>query len=394
MRRERLAKAQAAMKKHGLAACLLFRPDNIRYTTAMKGVGFAGQLRYVLCFAEHDPIVYEHGSTLVHHKVHCPWIKPENWRCAYSWLMGVGGPTVSREVAKVWAQGILSDLKEKGLAKEELGVDTVDELGRQALNEAGITVVSAGPAMTEARRIKTQDEIYCHKMAATFASMAYYHVAKILRPGMRETDIRAAATAVMIQAGGETTTDVPRVRSGPNSFEDYAGATTDRILEAGDMLYMNICGAIAHMGYLTCYYRDFCVGKKPTDKQKDWHKRVYDRIHAVLGAIRPGATTAEAAKYFPPAGSWGYDSEWWILTKEIGHGLGLSLYEEPVINRLWSINHPQVFEEGMVIAVECRDGEPFVGGSRLEEMAVVTRTGTEVITLVPADEIISPGTFG
>ena len=394
MRKERLARAQAALKRHGLAAALLLRPDNIRYTTSLKGVGFAAQLRYCLCFAEHDPIMYEHGSTLVHHKVHCPWIRPENWRCAYSWLMGTVGPTAVREVAKKWAADLVADLKEKGLEKEKIGVDTVDEFGRQALTEAGITLVSAGPAMMEARRIKTLDEINCHKIAVSYASMAYYHVAGILRPGMLETEISAAAMAVMMRAGAETTASVPMIKSGPNAFENYAGATTDRMLEAGDMMYMNICAAISHLGYLTCYYRDYCVGKKPTDQQKEWHKKTYDRINLILSEIKPGATTADAAKHFPPAETWGYDSEWWILTKEIGHGLGLSLYEEPVINRLWSMDHPQVFEEGMVIAVESREGEHFAGGSRLEQMVVVTKTGNEVITLVPADEIISPGTFG
>ncbi len=394
MRRERSARAQAAMKRHGLAACLLFRPDNIRYTTGTKGVGFAAQIRYALCFADHDPIVYEHGPTLVHHKLHCPWIRPENWRPAYSWLAGTAGSVASRQTAKLWADAIIRDLREKGLEKERLGVDSVDELGRQTLMEAGLNLAPAGPALMEARMIKTPDEINCHKMAVAYASKAFYHLAQILRPGMTETELVTDAVATMLAAGGEPTSNYPKIHSGPNAFENYAGAVTDRSLEAGDILYMNICGAISHFGYLTCYYRDYCVGRKPTPKQQDWHKQVYDRINAVISAIKPGATTADAAQHFPAADSWGYDSEWWVLTKEIGHGMGLSLYEGPIINRLWSLENPQVFEEGMVIAIEAREGEPYVGGSRLEEMVVVTKTGAEVITLVPAEEIIAPGTFG
>ena len=59
MRREKLAKAQACMKKNGLAACLLTRPENIRYVTSTKAVDFIDQLRYTLAFAEHDPILFE-----------------------------------------------------------------------------------------------------------------------------------------------------------------------------------------------------------------------------------------------------------------------------------------------------------------------------------------------
>ena len=55
MRRQRLAKGKAAMKKHGIAAALLTRSENIRYMTAVRGVGeFAPQMRYALVFAEHE----------------------------------------------------------------------------------------------------------------------------------------------------------------------------------------------------------------------------------------------------------------------------------------------------------------------------------------------------
>ena len=75
-----------------------------------------------------------------------------------------------------------------------------------------------------------------------------------------------------------------------------------------------------------------------------------DRIDAVIGEIKPGKTTADAAKHFPPASKWGYESEVEVLASEIGHGIGLGTstgYDIPIINRLWSFDHPQVFEEGM-----------------------------------------------
>ena len=55
------------------------------------------------------------------------------------------------------------------------------------------------------------------------------------------------------------------------------------------------------------------------------------------------------------------------------------MYGPPIINRLWSLEHPQVFEPGMVLAVESREGEFRAGGVRLENMIVITKDGAEII---------------
>ena len=133
------------------------------------------------------------------------------------------------------------------------------------------------------------------------------------------------------------------------------------------------------------------VGRKPIAKEQDWYKEVHDRIDSVISEIKPGKTTADAAKHFPPATKWGYKSEVEILASEIGHGIGLGTstgYDMPIINRLWSLDHPQVFEEGMTLAVESREGETRVGGARLENMLVVTKNGAEIMDYFPRDEIL------
>jgi Xaa-Pro aminopeptidase len=79
-----------------------------------------------------------------------------------------------------------------------------------------------------------------------------------------------------------------------------------------------------------------------------------------------------------------------VLTVEIGHGIGIGGYNLPVINRQFSLKHPQVFEEGMTLAVECLEGEHRVGGVRLENMLVVTDKGAEIMDHMPREEIWPP----
>jgi Xaa-Pro aminopeptidase len=146
------------------------------------------------------------------------------------------------------------------------------------------------------------------------------------------------------------------------------------------------------MGYRVCIYRSFIVGRKPNARERDWYKSCYERVYSVIDAIKPGATTADAAKHFLPASHWGYEADERLLVSEVGHGIGMT-YEEPVISRLWSADHPQTFEPGMVIAVETREGQLGYGGVRLEEMVVVTETGNEIISNWPAEEIMSISPF-
>jgi Xaa-Pro aminopeptidase len=245
--------------------------------------------------------------------------------------------------------------------------------------------------MLEARTIKNLDEINCLKMAAAIVDGVWYRVWENLKPGIKDTDLATVASTAGCEFGAENA--IPGGwRTGPNTF-DRAFHQSSRIIQVGDLVYGSLCG-LTYMGYGTCTYRTFIVGRKPTDKENEWYKRVEDRISAIIEEIKPGKTTADAAKHFPPASSWGYKEEVEVLASEIGHGLGLggggsSGYDMPIINRLWSFKHPQVFEEGMTIAVESREGERRVGGVRLENMLVVTKDGAEIMDRFPRDEILT-----
>jgi Xaa-Pro aminopeptidase len=388
MREQRANRLRQIMKKHDVAACLLAREDNIRYATGTSGAAFMPQLRYCLFFVEHDPVIWEHAGRH-QQRDEWPWIKPENWRIARCWLGGVCGEKATQEEARLFASEIIQELREKGLAREKIGTVALDGYSMRALNEQGVKTTDAWPLMMEARAVKTVDEINCLKMVAAITDAAWCEIYDTIRPSIHEIDLTATGIKAMIDAGAEPGGIVP-FYSGPNTFERGL-AMTDRIIQPGDLVYGDITN-FGYLGYKCCLYRTFIVGRKPNQQEKELYRKVLEKQNAIIEAIKPGATTADAAKHFKPASKWGYPDELHVLTIEIGHGIGLYLYEMPIINRLWSLEHPQVFEVGNTIAIESWEGESGIG-VRLEDMVVVTEKGAELLNRFPRDEIIVAGSI-
>lgn len=381
MRDERLAKAREALNKHEIGVCLLGQPENVRYVTGVAFPTFLPQLDYVLLCAGDDPIYFQRLGRVMKG---CPWIKPDNFRLSLTkWRGYAGGPEATKDLAKKFAADIKSLLKEKGLEKEKLGIDGFDEPARQALREAGIELVEVMPVMLEARAVKTKDEINCLKMAEAIVDVAWQAVYESIRQGIRDREIEAVAHEALLRAGAESIGFVP-VTSGPPA------RSTDKFVQVGDVVTIDFVG-ITYRGYNTCYYRSFIVGRKPSNKEKDMYKKCYERIYHVIDTIRPGVTTAEAAVHFAPASDYGHPSEEYMVGHDLGHGLGLSLYEYPVIERLYSFQYPQTFEKGMVLAVEAQESDPSVGLIKLEEMVIVGDEGAEVYTRMPIEDMMIAG---
>lgn len=390
MRRERAEKVKQILKREGIPTLLVTGIPPVRYLTGFFWREFQPHLSYTLFFAEHDPIIFAHAGSYQQAPYLQTWIK--HWRLGRSWLQGIAGPEATREEAALFAKEIHVELKERGLDKEKVGIVGFEDAAREALRSLGVNLVSGAPMLLEAAKTKTQDEINCLKTVVSMCNVGWQTVLETVRPGTTDTELRMAITAAMARAGSE----VPRcgIGSGPMSFERNMTLYPRRI-EYGDLIYVALCGN-SFMGYSSCVYRTFILGRKPTPKENDWFKRMNDRLNNAIEATKVGNTTADAARCFDPASRWGYKDEAEVLSIEIGHGVGMMNiespaavnYSYPVVNRQWSLKYPQPFEEGMVIAYESAEGEHRVGGVRNESMVVVTENGAEIMDHFPRDEIL------
>jgi hypothetical protein len=95
---------------------------------------------------------------------------------------------------------------------------------------------------------------------------------------------------------------------------------------------------------------------------------------------------------WPKAQEFGFPNEEAAFALQFGHGIGLAIWEKPVISRLVSLEHSYEIKPGMVFALETfwpsKDGW---SAARIEEEIVVTETGHEVITRFPAEKLLVAG---
>src|SRR5680860_48864 len=377
LRRQRPERMRAVMREQGVAVMLVAGPAACRYLTGLRGPEYTPEVWFVLFPAESDPVVFAHAGYINTQPKDAPWIR--EWRLARAWLRAIGGPEVAREEAGLFARDVRSELEKLQLADEPLAVVGFDAYARPALEEAGIHVIPGEEVLQQAMAVKTPEELSCLRMAGAITDRMWAAMAKGARVGMTDAELSAIGKS----AGSSGGFDGAKAgfRSGALTLERGAKGRNQFIIP-GDLMYGNVCGT-SYLGYKSCVYRTFVVGREATAQENSWMQRLEERLLAVISELRPGRVTSDAAQHFPPASTWGYEDEAEILTIEVGHGIGLHQYEQPVVNRQWSLKHPREVKEGMVIAVEGREGVPGQSTVRIEYMVAVAADGPQLIDRYP-----------
>src|SRR5438874_7514743 len=158
LRRERLARIKELLAKSELGALVCFDMNNVRYLTATH-IGTWAQdkiSRFTLLPQNDDPIIWDFGSAARHHQLYAPWLG-ERSRAGIALMRGAMSPEMGR--AEDVANKIAVELEQRGLLHEPLGVDVIEIPILRALEAAGITIVDGQQLMSDARMIKTVDEI-------------------------------------------------------------------------------------------------------------------------------------------------------------------------------------------------------------------------------------------
>lgn len=365
LRDERLAKAQTALRESEADALFVFRTEDARYLTGYRHhlgpTPLLGNATVVLT-ANHDPLLFT--MDYEHCRLRMPWLNPDSIQPRANFREEIGIRKWTEQVA-----GLFGELDGKTIGVD-LWTPTIEQHIHAALPNSRF--VDGYKILTEAKIIKTRDEIACLKVANAMTEAAMDAALEVLRPGIRECEVLAAAWHKMTSLGSEWTQCSNIVCSGPYTAP-YRRFTSDRVIRIGDVVIIDI-GACFN-GYWGDLTRTWVCGDiQPTEEQRSLHQKAYNAVWNACGASRAGNTTADV---FAAAAPYVLDS--------LGHGSGVAPWEPPYFSPQ-SKDDPIVLRPGMQFNLEPYAGKPGVGGFRLENNLVVTEGDPDIYTTYPYDE--------
>lgn len=220
------------------------------------------------------------------------------------------------------------------------------------------------------REFKDEGEIRRMRRAASLGCALFKGILQHMQPGATEMEVALELEYAARQAGADAMSFETIVASGKRSSLPHGRASTQKLPRRG---FVTLDFGVVLEGYCSDMTRTVHVGRG-TARERDVYDSVLEAQEAAVAAVQPGVSCAEvdeAARSVLVKAKWG---KW--FSHSTGHGVGLEIHEGPRL----AAGVEQVLEPGMVITVEPGVYLPDEFGVRIEDMVLVTETGSEVLT--------------
>jgi Xaa-Pro aminopeptidase len=251
--------------------------------------------------------------------------------------------------------------------------------------EAFPDAVDATPLLATARARKTEQEIERMRIANAIAAAAMEHVARELRPGIKESEAAAIWQGFVHGegTGWEGKVDLALgyslVWSGPG-IRTFT-ATGHRPVQEHEPTLFEIW--VCADGYWCDHTKNLCPG----ELRPEYARLEQALVHvytAAVGMCTPGASLAELDRSTREAlAEAGYPGQ---PSHPICHGVGARAHEPPYAHQAGG----GTIEEGMVLAIEPGVYWEGGGGLRVEDNFLVTADGPQKLSSFP-DGIVRTG---
>ena len=373
----RVERIRARLQAADCPAIVLFDPVHIRYATGTRNMqvwSMHNICRYAVVFASGPTVLFELPSS-----AHLARPFVEDIRPSLSTdFMAVGDR--GAEMGRRWAASMISLLRERGIADSRLAIDRADLILVHESERQSLALVEGKSIMEQARAIKSRDEVEALAASLRTCEQSVAEMRAALKPGMRESEALAMLIEGCIRRGGE----YPETRlftAGPRT-NPWFQETSERVIENGDMLAFDT-DMIGPLGFYNDISRSWVVGdRKPNDAQRRLYALAYEQMMHNTALLRPGIGFLEYSDKAYPLPDDCLPNRY----ADVAHGCGMGV-EYPFIwyreDQEWGA-YDGVFEENMVVCIECYVGE--AGGRegvKLEQPVWLSADGPVVLSDFP-----------
>lgn len=242
----------------------------------------------------------------------------------------------------------------------------------EMLSTLDCPIEDVGECITKLRMSKDGSEIEYLQHAAYIVDETIAYVSTKIKPGMTEKELNMMIYTHMSEFPGFISDEFHISVLGATNSANPHGVSSDYAFCDGDIILMDFDA------YYKRYWSDITrcvfVGRVGNPKLAEIYEIVVKANLAAIAQVRPGISAKsidKAARDIISEAGYGD-----FFLHRTGHGLGLSVHEEPYIT---SVNE-LILEPGMVFTVEPGIYIEGLGGVRIEDDVLVTEEGHHVLT--------------
>ncbi len=263
-------------------------------------------------------------------------------------------------------RSLVDDLDGVDLEADDVTWQFSDDFER----ETGVAVTPGTGAVEALRRTKDVDEVAALQSAADAGDSAFSALMQIAEPTLSEEELGWRLIDEMRKAGGRAAGWEPIVAAGAGASIPHYRSGRNPV---GDGLLLLDYGCTVE-GYHSDMSRTVWLSGEPNAEMARVYRAVAESQEAGLATVAPGVACGavdEAAREV--LRGYGYEEQFLHST---GHGVGLEIHEPPWVRA----GNDDALMPGDVITVEPGVYLPGLGGVRIEDMVLVTESGSTILT--------------
>lgn len=364
----RLAVVRAGMARENLDALVIYcgvgSYANVRWLTNFQPI-------YGSAFA----VVRADGgvAVIMDGVLHAEPMHSMVWTCRVADVRCSAGPIYGSPPDEVahFAADAIGDAKHVGLS----GSSVIPQLLHAALLKRAPSLRPADKIMSDARLIKSAEEVSYMEEAGRIADEAFGALLAAMKPGVEEVAVAAAVVEKMHELGAIESFRTCVV-GGKLAGLKHA-YPRQRKLEKGEMVFLDL-GA-RYRGYVSDTSHTCVVGEKATGEARALLSIAEDLYCAGLEEMKPGRTIDDVAQaLIRVVRGTKYEKDFY--ESGFGHGVGLDLFEGP--GGLFAGSRA-VLQPGMTVAYEPMVVIEGLGTGVIEDTLLITEDGYRLLTHAP-----------